>query len=161
MNEWHDLFVATAGASAALTGLIFVGVSINLSKILSLPTVPERALLALVFLLTILILSILMLIPNQPLIVIGIEVTILGVILWAVTIKTDLYVYKKTDKDFFNKYYFRNVILNQVTVILNVVGGIVLCCGNANGFYWLIAGFIFSIIKSIIDSWVLLVEINR
>jgi hypothetical protein len=29
MNERHDLFVATAGASAALTGWIFVGVSIN------------------------------------------------------------------------------------------------------------------------------------
>ncbi len=36
MNEWHDLFVATTGASAALTGFIFVCVSINLTRILSL-----------------------------------------------------------------------------------------------------------------------------
>lgn len=26
---WHDLFVASAGASAALAGLVFVAVSVN------------------------------------------------------------------------------------------------------------------------------------
>ncbi len=28
-EQWHDMFVAIAGAAAALTGLIFVAVSIN------------------------------------------------------------------------------------------------------------------------------------
>jgi hypothetical protein len=46
MNEWHDFFIACAGASAALMGLIFVGVSINLTRILSFPTLPGRALIS-------------------------------------------------------------------------------------------------------------------
>ena len=40
---WHDLFVAIAGAVAALTGLIFVAVSINLEQILKFRALPVRA----------------------------------------------------------------------------------------------------------------------
>jgi hypothetical protein len=39
-ERWHDLFVATAGAAAALAGLIFVAVSINLEQILKYPALP-------------------------------------------------------------------------------------------------------------------------
>ena len=37
MNAWHDFFLAQAGAAGVLTGLVFVGVSINLQKIVSDP----------------------------------------------------------------------------------------------------------------------------
>jgi hypothetical protein len=38
MNEWHDFFLAQAGAAGVLTGLVFVGVSINLQMIVSDPS---------------------------------------------------------------------------------------------------------------------------
>ncbi|HEY6636935.1 MAG TPA: hypothetical protein VIZ61_04550 [Solirubrobacterales bacterium] len=43
-SEWTDLFVASAGASAALAGLVFVAVPINIDRILRFPGLPERAL---------------------------------------------------------------------------------------------------------------------
>ncbi len=92
MNEWSDLLVATAGAAAALTGLLFVGVSISLTKILSLPTLPIRALISLTLLLTILIQSILLLVPQQSSYLIGVEVLVPGFIAWmAITLYGHLY----------------------------------------------------------------------
>ena len=38
MSDWHDFFLAAAGAAAVLAGLVFVGVSLNLSTIMSNPT---------------------------------------------------------------------------------------------------------------------------
>jgi hypothetical protein len=35
VDEWHDFFLAVAGAAAVLAGLVFVGVSINLDIIMS------------------------------------------------------------------------------------------------------------------------------
>ena len=37
MGDWHDFFLAAAGAAAVLAGLVFVGVSINLDMIMSNP----------------------------------------------------------------------------------------------------------------------------
>jgi hypothetical protein len=38
VEEWHDFFLAAAGAAAVLAGLVFVGVSINLEMIMADPT---------------------------------------------------------------------------------------------------------------------------
>ena len=38
MNEWHDFILAQAGTAGVLTGLVLVGVSINLQKIVSDPS---------------------------------------------------------------------------------------------------------------------------
>jgi modulator of FtsH protease len=54
---WSEFFVAIAGAAAALTGLIFVGVSINLTRILSFSRLPDRAFQAIILMLTVLIIQ--------------------------------------------------------------------------------------------------------
>ena len=76
-SEWSDLFVATAGASAALAGLVFVAVSINIDRILALDGLPERALETVLMLLNVVLLSIIALIPGQGHVALGAE--LLGV----------------------------------------------------------------------------------
>jgi hypothetical protein len=57
MADWHDFFLAAAGAVAVLAGLVFVGVSINLEMIMTTPSsgLVGRALDALVLLMAVLI----------------------------------------------------------------------------------------------------------
>jgi hypothetical protein len=63
---WHDFFLASAGATAALLGLLFVGVSINLSAIAAAERVDLRARAgqAFVNLVMVLVISLIMLIPD-------------------------------------------------------------------------------------------------
>src|SRR5215211_9285643 len=80
MNEWYDFFLAQAGAAGVLTGLVFVGVSINLEKIVSDPSsgLAGRAAEALILLVAVLMASVLVLVPAQGPGVLGAEVLVGG-----------------------------------------------------------------------------------
>src|ERR1700710_2757492 len=86
-SEWTDLFVATAGASAPLAGLVFVAVSINLERILAFRGLPERALETLLFLVSVLLISVVALIPGQDHIALGIELLLLTLAIDAVVLR--------------------------------------------------------------------------
>lgn len=66
LESWHDFYLAVASASAALLGLLFVGVSINLSSITATERIDLRTRADLAFsnLLYLLGLSLIVLIPE-------------------------------------------------------------------------------------------------
>lgn len=160
MNEWHDFFIATAGASAALTGLIFVGVSINLSRILAVPTLPGRALISMMLLLTILIISLLMLVPSETTETIALEILITGLLSWIIILTVDFGILTNKEEHY-KKLYLLNMTLNQIALLPYLVSGYYLINGNNSGLYWLVISVIGSFLKASLDAWVLLIEINR
>jgi modulator of FtsH protease len=84
MHEWSDFFVAEVGASAALAGLLFVAVSINLGQILKYPHLPIRAIEALAMLLCVLVISTFALVPGQTALVHGLKMSGTGVVTWGI-----------------------------------------------------------------------------
>ena len=64
IEHWHDFFVAQAGAGAALAGLVFVAISINLQRLLTTRAVQGRAIEALALLVSLLIVGLAALIPQ-------------------------------------------------------------------------------------------------
>jgi modulator of FtsH protease len=84
--EWQGLFIAEAGASAALAGLLFVAISINLARILQGAGLPGRAGEAIVLLVAVLVISTLALVPGQSPTVLGAELLAAGLVAWSVRV---------------------------------------------------------------------------
>lgn len=160
MPGWESFFVAEIGAAAALAGLIFVGISINLTKIISAEVLTGRGLEALLFLVTVLVISTLLLVPGQPTWLAGMEVLVAGVIAWAGILALQLSNLRKVDPNYKGQLV-QWTIFAQVATLPYVVTGIAILIAGADGLYWIVPAIIFSFISALADAWVLLVEINR
>lgn len=68
------LFVAGAGASAALAGLVIVAISVNVQEILKYRNLPSRAIATIGMLMLILVVSMAALIPDQDSAALGLEI---------------------------------------------------------------------------------------
>src|SRR5271154_5204586 len=82
LARWSSFFSAEVGASAALTGLLFVAISINLSKIVSNPQLASRSAKALATLAGVLLASTLCLVPGLARAGAGWALAILGAVIW-------------------------------------------------------------------------------
>jgi hypothetical protein len=160
MEAWHDLFIAAAGAAAALMGLLFVGLSINLSKILALPVLADRAMIASMLLFAILIQTLLLLIPHETPRTAGLCLLIVFVVAWPYISYLDLTIFKNLEIKFRNLHLFK-ILFDQVALLPYLIAGILMLNGSMSGYYWLVGSIIFSFLKASLDAWVLLVEINR
>ncbi|HTB06839.1 MAG TPA: hypothetical protein VK806_07805 [Bacteroidia bacterium] len=160
MDEWNNFFVAVVGAAAALTGLIFVGVSINLTRILSIPSLPNRALISLLLLMQILVMSILFLVPRQSALLLGIEVLSILIIVWVIVSMIDVKTFRDKEAKLKRRYAI-NILFDQAALLPYFICGILLLAGCESALYWIVPAIIFSFIKAVLDAWVLLIEINR
>ena len=160
MPGWEAFFTAQVAASATLAGLIFVGVSLNLTKILSNPSLPNRALAGFYLLMAILIISSLQLVPDQTFAFRGAEILVVGLTTWFAGSRLDLASVRQSEAEF-RKHFIRHSILFQIAVFPYVVGGILVLMGHPFGFYWVAAAIVLSLFSTFFEAWVLLVEINR
>ena len=158
MQGWNDFFVAEAGAAAALAGLLFVAVSINLKRILMFPHLPARAIEALVALVSVLAVSTWALVPGQPAMAYGLEIGGTGLLVWLAQTVALRMTFSSARK--YPRLALR-VILCQLAAIPFAVAGLLLCLGAPGALYWTVPGTLFSFACGLFDTWVLLVEIQR
>jgi hypothetical protein len=158
-EAWSDFAVATVGACAALAGLIFVAVSLNLARILEFPYLPGRAAQTLALLVALLAAGVLVLAPGQPDAALAVEIAGTGLLLAAGALRPLLR--RRPDP----ALPARRVVLPAVIVLLPataLVGcGVTLLAGSGGGLYWLAAAVVLGMAGATANAWVLLVEINR
>jgi modulator of FtsH protease len=158
-TEWKDLFVAVAGASAALTGLLFVAVSINLERILKFEGLPERALETLLFLVSVLLVSIIGLIPGQSHVALGLELLLFSLVTTLVILR--LPTIRAGEVDIERSWAIARWVVWLAATLPFIIGAASVLAECGGGLYWVVAGILFAIIAAVASAWVLLLEILR
>ncbi|HVO53694.1 MAG TPA: hypothetical protein VMT37_04700 [Solirubrobacterales bacterium] len=158
-TEWHDLFVAAAGASAALAGLLFVAVSINLERILQFEGLPERGLETVALLLGVLLVSFVGLVPGQSHVSLGAEVLVIALVLVAFIARLPTN-YTGPD-EVPRSWIYTRWGLRLIGTVPFLVAGVSLLAEAGGGLYWVVDGIVFAILAAVANAWVLLVEILR
>ena len=80
METWEEFAVVTGGAAAALTGLLFVAVSIRLDVIAASTDLRSRAAQTLTLFLSVTLVAVLFAIPGQPEWLFGVELIALAIV---------------------------------------------------------------------------------
>jgi hypothetical protein len=158
---WTDFFVAGAGASAALAGLVFVALSVNITNVIRSPHLPPRAAAAIGMLILILVCSMAALI-RQPGPALGAEICVFalyGCWLQIVSARSSIAARLQLQRPRWESVL--NAVVGQIQVLPFIIGGIWLLTSRSGGLYWVAAGCIAIFIFSVLNAWVLLVEILR
>lgn len=158
IDHWHDFFVAEASAAAALAGLLFVAVSINLTRILAFPHLPTRAIEALTAFLSVLLVAMFALVPDQNAVAYGVEIAGSGFVVALIQFKALI-----SSHEAIAKYIGLplHAAMNLAPPLPFIIGGALIASGHAEAMYWTVPGVLLSIASGIIGAWVLLVEIQR
>jgi hypothetical protein len=170
---WTGFFTSVTAATAALTGLLFVAVSINLENILGGTTkdttaetaakgttmLPARAAETLATLLFVVIISALTLVP-QDVELLGAEILLISVPLTVITVRNQL-KFRRQNPDSPLLWSASRMTASALALVPGTLAGISLAAHWGGGLYWLAPAALGGIAGAVYSAWVLLVEIVR
>jgi len=159
-EPWSDFAAGMAGAAAALAGLLFVAVSINIQTILALAGVPERAFKALVMLASPVFLSLVLLIPGQPGAALAVELLVIAAMMGALLGWLNR-PGSRTAEQAAISWILSSALPSLTLTLAPVVAAIGLLTESLGGLYWLPAAVALGLLGGLVNAWVLLVEILR
>lgn len=154
VSEWADFANTVAGGAAALAGLLFVGLSLNLAEVLKYPGVPARAAVTLGLTIAILLTAIFVATPGQDPRVLAVEIAVIGIFGALVA-----GLYQPEERSRARTMYL--TLLPLVPAVLLIVGAVSLWLQRGGGLYWVTASVTTGFVAASANAWVLLVEIKR
>jgi hypothetical protein len=159
-----DFLVCAGGAAAVLAGLIFVGLSVNMSRLLELDKrrgqnfLTGRALEGFVALLSVLLICVVALTPH---IAKGVLAAFILLASAASAVSPLRAVRLASRAERRSPALLQRVVFAFALTGCLLVCGITLAVGHGGGLFWLPAAFVLAYLVASVNSWVLLVEVQR
>jgi hypothetical protein len=151
--DWQDFAEMIGAASGALTGLLFVAVSLNASRIAGHQGLRASAAQTLVLFMAPLIMAAALLAPGQQGWVLGAELIAIGLAASWVLLSTGRLKRGLADDDLRLISIFNHRGPNVVVMLLFVASGIVLACGEDAGLYLLLPASLVAFLSGVLNAW--------
>jgi len=159
LDEWSELFVATAGASAALAGLIIVAMSVNIETIVAAPSLPARAGATIASLILVVVVTIAGLIPDIGSVGLGWVALVFSLVATGFGVDATVRVIRAPGQPPLAGPIKGAVVI--VPLLAFVIGAVIMIVGIDAGIYFVAAGILLVFVSSVVNAWVLLVEVRR
>ena len=161
-GQWQNFYVMTGGAAAALAGLLFVAMSLHAKEIMANSFFSNRAIGTLMSLTSQLLLSGCVLIPGQPLTLLGVEVEVVALLFLAYTLYGWL---RRTPGTAAVASTWTHRIIERgggsIWLVLFILTGLSLLVRLGGGLYLLAVVMFFMFAWNIYIAWILITEVSE
>jgi hypothetical protein len=158
-GAWHDFFVTAGTAAAALTGLLFVALSIQLDRVLGHPEHRFRARGNFFGLTVVMVMALVVLIPTFSGRWLGVALIVPNVSAAAV----NAWHIRRVLPTFFTGsiVFPLRVALSYVLIAMGIVGGVSVIVGAGGGLIWPAIESIGMLLIALLGAWSLLVGVAQ
>ena len=155
---WHDFFLATAGAAAALTGLLFVAMSLHMRYVATDPYYRNLARGSLVGLVSVLLVSLIVLV-DQPATWVGIELVLFALLFLVAEGRYDAINYRRLSGGRARATLIRSGI-GALLALAGLGGGLTIAFQVGPGLYVIALVTITVTVWNLLNAWTLLIGVT-
>jgi len=153
---WLGFGGALAAVAGALTGLLFVALSVKGDVLSGSRSLSSRAAQTLVLFMTSVLIAVVLVAP-QPRAALGAELLAVAAASGAILFVLDRRAGHASDRGVAR--YIERFSPNSVTAVLVAVAGLTLLLQAGGGLYWLIPAAVASLVGGVVNAWLFLVRL--
>lgn len=154
---WLGFGEALAAVAGALTGLLFVAVSVKSEVLAASRSLSSRAAQTLVLFMTSVLIAVLLVAPQPPA-ALGSELLALAAVSGTALLVLDRRAGHGSDQRVAR--FIERFSPNTITAVLVGVAGLTLLLRAGGGLYWLIPAAVTSLLGGVVNAWLFLVKLT-